>query len=170
MLICLCMRNACRLQSEHLAWTLHAVVRPATLALISAACPSPQVLSNSSVSSGVGVYWMFYSGGDFEAIAAPQGLPGLAAGQEYEGVRMRAGLAMSQVHCCLVALAVPHSPVCTSELSPCLVPGTITLALLQEDLDLVSAVSLQHTGCCCASHDVCLVSQSSVPVCVGCAA
>eukprot|EP00775_Hariotina_reticulata_P008734 gene8734-8914_t len=55
-----------------------------------------QVLSNSSVSSGVGVYWMFYSGGDFEAVAAPEGLPGAAAGAAVEGLRMRPGLAMSQ--------------------------------------------------------------------------
>jgi hypothetical protein len=56
-----------------------------------------QVLSNSSVSSGVGVYWMFYSGGDFEAVRAPPGLPGAAAGDAVEGLRMRPGLAMSQV-------------------------------------------------------------------------
>lgn len=69
-----------------------------------------QVLSNSSVSSGVGVYWMFYSGGDFEAVAPPEGMPGAeearrraaAAGVEgvppgaVEGLRMRPGLAMSQ--------------------------------------------------------------------------
>lgn len=57
----------------------------------------PQVLANSSVSSGVGVYWMFYSGGDFEAVPAPAGLPGVAAGAAVEGLRMRPGLAMSQV-------------------------------------------------------------------------
>lgn len=62
------------------------------------------MLSNSSVSSGVGVYWMFYSGGDFEPVAPPQGLPGAAAadggsgvGVGVEGLRMRPGLAMSQV-------------------------------------------------------------------------
>lgn len=58
---------------------------------------APQVLSNSSVSSGVGVYWMFYSGGDCEPVAAPQGLPGAKAGAAVEGLRMRPGLAMSQV-------------------------------------------------------------------------
>jgi hypothetical protein len=56
-----------------------------------------QVLSNGSVSSGVGVYWMFYSGGDFEPVPAPQGLPGAAEGAAVEGLRMRPGLAMSQV-------------------------------------------------------------------------
>eukprot|EP00879_Flechtneria_rotunda_P022777 GHRR01024054.1.p1 GENE.GHRR01024054.1~~GHRR01024054.1.p1 ORF type:complete len:357 (+),score=108.66 GHRR01024054.1:488-1558(+) len=55
-----------------------------------------QVLSNSSVSSGVGVYWMFYSGGDFEAVQVPDGLPGAPAGTAVEGLRMRPGLAMSQ--------------------------------------------------------------------------
>jgi hypothetical protein len=57
----------------------------------------PQVFSNSSVSSGVGVYWMFYTGGDFSPLPAPQGLPGAEAGAEVEGLRMRPGLAMSQV-------------------------------------------------------------------------
>jgi hypothetical protein len=40
---------------------------------------------------------MFYSGGDFEAVPAPPGLPGAAAGDAVEGLRMRPGLAMSQV-------------------------------------------------------------------------
>jgi hypothetical protein len=40
---------------------------------------------------------MFYSGGDFEAVAAPEGLPGAAAGAAVEGLRLRPGLAMSQV-------------------------------------------------------------------------
>ncbi|KAG2445313.1 hypothetical protein HYH02_008779 [Chlamydomonas schloesseri] len=60
-----------------------------------------QVLSNSSVSSGVGVYWMFYSGGDFEPVQLPQGLPAAGAAvapppEGVEGLRMRPGLAMSQ--------------------------------------------------------------------------
>lgn len=58
--------------------------------------PPPQVFSNSSVSSGVGVYWMFYTGGDFAPLEAPRGLPGLDAGAPVEGLRMRPGLAMSQ--------------------------------------------------------------------------
>ena len=40
---------------------------------------------------------MFYSGGDFEPVPAPPGLPGAAAGDAVEGLRMRPGLAMSQV-------------------------------------------------------------------------
>ncbi len=82
--------------------------------------PPAQVLSNSSVSSGVGVYWMFYSGGDFEAVAPSDGMPGAeearrqaaAAGVEgvppgaVEGLRLRPGLAMSQVgRWCQVAAA-----------------------------------------------------------------
>eukprot|EP00878_Enallax_costatus_P028473 GHUV01030757.1.p1 GENE.GHUV01030757.1~~GHUV01030757.1.p1 ORF type:complete len:257 (+),score=73.00 GHUV01030757.1:298-1068(+) len=39
---------------------------------------------------------MFYSGGDFEAVAAPAGLPGTQEGAAVEGLRMRPGLAMSQ--------------------------------------------------------------------------
>jgi hypothetical protein len=61
-----------------------------------------QVLSNNSVSSGVGVYWMFYSGGDFEAAPVPDGLPGVQAGVAVEGLRMRPGLAMSQVCACVL--------------------------------------------------------------------
>jgi hypothetical protein len=34
---------------------------------------APQVLSNSSVQSGVGVYWGFYSGGDFQPIEVGEG-------------------------------------------------------------------------------------------------
>lgn len=56
-----------------------------------------QVLSNSSVSAGVGVYWMFYVGGDFEPLAPPRGMPGTREGQALEGARMRPGLALSQV-------------------------------------------------------------------------
>jgi hypothetical protein len=49
---------------------------------------------------GGGVYWMFYSGGDFEAVEAPRALLGGSgdAGEAAtaEGLRMRVGLAMSQ--------------------------------------------------------------------------
>ncbi|KAJ9534567.1 hypothetical protein QJQ45_022078 [Haematococcus lacustris] len=65
-----------------------------------------QVLSNSSVQAGVGVYWGFYSGGDFEAVRLPERLLALggqqgksgpgAQGAEVPGLRLRAGLAMSQ--------------------------------------------------------------------------
>ncbi|GBF93562.1 hypothetical protein Rsub_06282 [Raphidocelis subcapitata] len=56
-----------------------------------------QVFSNSSIQSGVGVYWMFYSGGDFSPLEAPSGMPGApGAGAALEGLRMRPGLAMSQ--------------------------------------------------------------------------
>lgn len=61
--------------------------------------PVAQVLSNGNVSSGVGVYWMFYTGGDFTPVPVPAGFPGgpHAAGATLEGMRMRPGLAMSQV-------------------------------------------------------------------------
>lgn len=65
-----------------------------------------QILSNSSVATGVGVYWCFYSGGNFEEAAVPEGMlsvdtDGAPGGdQSYpstmEGVRLRPGLAMSQ--------------------------------------------------------------------------
>ena len=49
---------------------------------------SPQILSNSSVATGVGVYWMFYAGGSFEPADAPDGVAGLPAGQAVEGLRL----------------------------------------------------------------------------------
>ncbi|GMH36376.1 hypothetical protein BSKO_04244 [Bryopsis sp. KO-2023] len=55
-----------------------------------------QILSNSSVSDGIGVYWMFYSGGSFEDAVAPNNMPGVREGEKIEGLRMRPGLAMSQ--------------------------------------------------------------------------
>lgn len=44
-----------------------------------------QILSSNSVSSGEGVYWMFYSGGSFEAVPLPAGL------SSQVGVLRRAG-------------------------------------------------------------------------------
>ena len=44
-------------------------------------------MSNSSVNTGVGVWWMFYSGGSFEETAAPAGLPGAKQGIELAGLR-----------------------------------------------------------------------------------
>ena len=59
-----------------------------------------QIFSNSSVNSGTGVFWKFYSGGDFTPISlAGSGLPSSSSSlssREVEGVRMRPGLAMSQ--------------------------------------------------------------------------
>ncbi|PSC71076.1 transcriptional regulator [Micractinium conductrix] len=58
-----------------------------------------QILSSSSVSSGEGVYWMFYAGGSFEQAALPAGLSQSSLdedGPEQEGLRLRPGLAMSQ--------------------------------------------------------------------------
>lgn len=46
-----------------------------------------QILSNGAVRGGVGVYWMFYSGGSFEPIEIPAGFPELPAGETLEGLR-----------------------------------------------------------------------------------
>ena len=46
-----------------------------------------QILSNSAVATGVGVYWMFYAGGSFEELQAPQGFPDLQANSSVEGLR-----------------------------------------------------------------------------------
>ena len=46
-----------------------------------------QILSNSAVATGVGVYWMFYAGGSFEEVKTPQGVPGLKADTTVEGLR-----------------------------------------------------------------------------------
>ena len=51
----------------------------------------------SSDHAGAGVYWMFYTGIDFQPLPVPQGLPGMEAGAEVEGLCARPGLAMSQV-------------------------------------------------------------------------
>lgn len=58
-----------------------------------------QILSSNSVSTGEGVYWMFYSGGSFEPVQLPPGLSQSSmdeAGGDVEGLRLRPGLAMSQ--------------------------------------------------------------------------
>ena len=44
-----------------------------------------QILSNNAVATGVGVYWMFYSGASFEEAEAPEGFPGLKAHDSIEG-------------------------------------------------------------------------------------
>lgn len=48
----------------------------------------PQVISNSSVDSGVGVYWMFYSGADFSVVGQGD--------RKEKGLLVRPGLALSQ--------------------------------------------------------------------------
>lgn len=57
-----------------------------------------QILSSTSVSSGEGVYWMFYSGGSYETVPLPAGLSSQdgEGGGDVEGLRLRPGLAMSQ--------------------------------------------------------------------------
>ncbi|KAK9799010.1 hypothetical protein WJX73_003754 [Symbiochloris irregularis] len=55
-----------------------------------------QVFSRDAVGEGVGVYWMYYSGGNFEAADCPAGLQGADSSQIIEGIRTRPGLAMSQ--------------------------------------------------------------------------
>lgn len=49
-----------------------------------------QILSSDAVNTGVGVYWMFYSGGSFEEATAPAGLPELTEGDPVEGLRCTA--------------------------------------------------------------------------------
>ena len=47
-----------------------------------------QILSNSAVATGAGVYWMFYAGASREDVQVPQGLPGLQCDtKELEGLR-----------------------------------------------------------------------------------
>ncbi len=46
-----------------------------------------QILSNNAVATGVGVYWMFYSGASFEDVEAPEGFPGLQPHDSIEGLR-----------------------------------------------------------------------------------
>ena len=57
-----------------------------------------QVLSSGTVNGGIGIYWMFYSGGDYEPMPIPASLPGREGDSlTLEGLRLRPGLAMSQV-------------------------------------------------------------------------
>jgi hypothetical protein len=46
-----------------------------------------QIFSSDSVNTGVGVYWMFYTGGNFEEAAVPSGMPALPEGKHIEGLR-----------------------------------------------------------------------------------
>ena len=56
-----------------------------------------QILSSDSVSSSGGVYWCFYSGGDFESVDVPDELKVTdECPSEREGLRLRPGLALSQ--------------------------------------------------------------------------
>jgi len=57
--------------------------------------PDVQVLSSGAVASGVGVYWMFYTGADFGAVPPPAAPGGAAA----PGRRTLPGLALSQDGC-----------------------------------------------------------------------
>jgi hypothetical protein len=63
--------------------------------------PDVQVLSSGSVASGVGVYWMFYTGADF-APAPAAAPPGAAAPAAAPGRRTLPGLALSQDGCALL--------------------------------------------------------------------
>lgn len=44
-----------------------------------------------------GVFYMYYTGANTETVVTPEGIPGLESGIEMEGLRLRPGLAMSQV-------------------------------------------------------------------------
>ena len=46
-----------------------------------------QIFSSDAVNTGVGVYWMFYSGGSFEEAEVPAGFPAIEAGSSAEGLR-----------------------------------------------------------------------------------
>ena len=56
-----------------------------------------QLFSSDAAKGGAGVYWMFYTGIDFQPVTVPAGLPGMHEGAEVEGLCARPGLAMSQV-------------------------------------------------------------------------
>jgi len=46
-----------------------------------------QIFSSDAVNTGVGVYWMFYTGGNFEEVVVPGGMPTLPEGKSIEGLR-----------------------------------------------------------------------------------
>jgi hypothetical protein len=68
-----------------------------TLDTRSVAVSDVQLFSSGSVNGGTGVYWMFYTGVDFQPVHVPEGMPGMEGGRELEGLCARPGLAMSQV-------------------------------------------------------------------------
>jgi hypothetical protein len=68
-----------------------------TLDTHSVAVSDVQLLSSDNVGGGGGVYWMFYTGCDYQPLHVPEGWPGLPAGSQLEGLCARPGLAMSQV-------------------------------------------------------------------------
>ena len=68
-----------------------------TLDTCAVAVADVQMFASANVSGGSGLYWMFYTGCDFQPVKAPQGLPGMIADEEVEGLCARPGLAMSQV-------------------------------------------------------------------------
>jgi hypothetical protein len=55
-------------------------------------CSAAQMLASSVVDNGTGVYWLFYTGGDFAETVAPTGLPGFTEGAAVEGLRCAADL------------------------------------------------------------------------------
>jgi hypothetical protein len=46
-----------------------------------------QIFSNASVNAGVGIYWMFYSGGSYERVPSTDLPPGLPSQDDLEGLR-----------------------------------------------------------------------------------
>lgn len=69
-----------------------------TLDTHSLAVSDVQMFSSSAVNSGTGVYWMFYTGCNYDDAAAPPALEQLVgAAPNTEGLCGRPGLAMSQV-------------------------------------------------------------------------
>ena len=71
--------------------------------------PDVQVLSSGAVASGVGVYWMFYTGADFAPVPPPAAAPG---GTEAPGRRTLPGLALSQDGCVPACICVVSCQAC----------------------------------------------------------
>ncbi|KAK9838636.1 hypothetical protein WJX74_000352 [Apatococcus lobatus] len=55
-----------------------------------------QIFASGDGQDSAGVYWMYYSGSNFEEAEMPQGLAGSQSQSAAEGLRLRPGLAMSQ--------------------------------------------------------------------------
>lgn len=81
-----------------------------TLDTHSLAVSDVQMFSSAAVNSGTGVYWMFYTGCNFDDAAAPEALQRLVgAAADAEGLCGRPGLAMSQVRRLPPQLFVPQA-------------------------------------------------------------
>lgn len=135
-----------------------------TLDTHSLAVSDVQMFSSSAVNSGTGVYWMFYTGCNYDESAAPPALESLVgAAADAEGLCGRPGLAMSQVRRCegTAAATACVAPSCGHERSR----TSLTRALRSTVASGCSCggLMLLQAGCVCCgySHSIHIQNMSS---------